>query len=91
MKKLFIMLAVMAIMFGCTERQHPLIRQAWEMIEEKPESAKVVLAKIYTNSLTESDMADYGLLKTMVTYKTHGMYKTYGMVENDSLITVSIV
>jgi tetratricopeptide (TPR) repeat protein len=91
MKKLFIILAVMAIMFGCTERQHPLIRQAWEMIEEKPESAKVVLAKIYTNSLTESDMADYGLLKTMVTYKTHGMYKTYGMVENDSLITVSIV
>ena len=91
MKKLFIILAVMAIMFGCTERQHPLIRQAWEMIEEKPESAKVVLAKIYTNSLTESDMADYGLLKTMVTYKTQGMYKTYGMVENDSLITVSIV
>ena len=91
MKKLFIILAVMAIMFGCTERQHPLIRQAWEMIEEKPESAKVVLAKIYTNSLTESDMADYGLLKTMVTYKTQGMYKSYGMVENDSLITVSIV
>ena len=91
MKKLFIILAVISIMFGCTERQHPLIRQAWEMIEEKPESVKAILAKIYTNSLTESDMADYGLLKTMATYKTHGMYKTYGMVENDSLITVSIV
>ena len=91
MKKLFIILAVMAIMFGCSEQQHPLIRQAWEMIEEKPESVKVILAKIYTNSLTESDMADYGLLRTIATYKTHGMYKTYGMVDNDSLITVSIV
>ena len=91
MKKLFIILGVMAIVIGCTERQHPLIRQAWEMIEEKPESVKVILAKIYTNSLTESDMADYGLLRTIATYKTHGMYKTYGMVDNDSLITVSIV
>jgi len=91
MKKLFIILAVMAIIIGCAEQQHPLIRQAWELIEEKPESAKVVLAKVYTNSLTESDMADYGLLKTIATYKTHGMYKTYGMVENDSLVTVSIV
>ena len=91
MKKLFIILAVMAIMFGCNEQQHPLIRQAWEMIEEKPESVKAILAKIYTNSLTKSDMADYGLLKTIATYKTHGMYKTYGMVDNDSLITVSIV
>ena len=91
MKKLFIILALMTIMFGCTERQHSLIRQAWELIEEKPESAKVVLAKIYTNSLTESDMADYGLLKTIATYRTHGMHKTYGMVENDSLITWSIV
>ena len=87
MKKL---LEITVIVIGCTE-QHPLLRRAWNLMEEKPESAKFVLAKIYTNSLTESDMADYGLLKTMATYKTHGLYKTYGMVENDSLITASIV
>ncbi len=90
MKKLLIILAITVIVIGCTE-QHPLLRRAWNLMEEKPESAKFVLAKIYTNSLTESDMADYGLLKTMATYKTHGLYKTYGMVENDSLITASIV
>ena len=90
MKKLFIILAVMAVVLGCTEWQNPQIRQAWGLIEENPESAKAVLAKVYTNSLTESDMADYGLLKTIATYKIHGMYKTYGMVENDSLVTVSI-
>ena len=90
MKKLLIILEITVIVIGCTE-QHPLLRRAWNLMEEKPESAKFVLAKIYTNSLTESDMADYGLLKTMATYKTHGLYKTYGMVENDSLITASIV
>ena len=89
MKKLLIILTITAIVIGCTE-QHPLLRRAWNLMEEKPESAKAVLAKVYTNSLTESDMADYGLLKTIATYKTHGMYKTYGMVENDSLVTVSI-
>ena len=90
MKKLLIILEITVIVIGCTE-QHPLLRRAWNLMEEKPESAKFVLAKIYTNSLTESDMADYGLLKTMATYKTHGLYKTYGMVDNDSLITASIV
>ena len=90
MKKLLIILEITVIVIGCTE-QHPLLRRAWNLMEEKPESAKFVLAKIYANSLTESDMADYGLLKTMATYKTHGLYKTYGMVENDSLITASIV
>ena len=90
MKKLLIILEITVIVIGCTE-QHPLLRRAWNLMEEKPESAKFVLAKIYTNSLTESDMADYGLLKTRATYKTHGLYKTYGMVENDSLITASIV
>ena len=90
MKKLLIILEITVIVIGCTE-QHPLLKRAWNLMEENPESAKFVLAKIYTNSLTESDMADYGLLKTMATYKTHGLYKTYGMVENDSLITASIV
>ena len=26
-------------MFGCTEQQHPLLRQVWELLEENPESA----------------------------------------------------
>ena len=41
MKKLFIILTVMAVVFGCTEQQHPLLRQVWGLIEVNPESAKV--------------------------------------------------
>ena len=84
MKKLFIILAVKAFMFGCTERQHSLIRQAWETIEDRPDSVKAILAEICTDSLTEGDKAEYGLLKTMVICKTHGIAK------NDSLISASI-
>ena len=84
MKNLFIILAVMAIMFGCTEPQSPLIRQAWETIEDRPDSAKAILAKVCMDSLTEGDKAEYGLLKTMVICKTHGI------AENDSLISASI-
>ena len=90
MKKLFIILTVMAVVFGCTEQQHPLLRQVWGLIEVNPESAKVVLAKVHTNSLTERDKAEYGLLKTILISKTHGIYMVYGMIDNDSLISASI-
>ena len=84
MKKLFIILAVMAVVLGCTEWQNPQIRQAWGLIEENPESAKNVLVKVRTESLTERDKADYGLLKTIVDLSTPGILK------NDSLISASI-
>lgn len=84
MKKLFIILAVMAVVLGCTEWQNPQIRQAWGLIEEKPESAKVVLAKVRMNSLTEGEKAEYGLLRTIAAYKTSEK------IEDDSLITASI-
>lgn len=83
MKKLFIILAVMAIVIGCTE-QHPLLRRAWNLMEEKPESAKVVLAKVRMSSLTEGEKAEYGLLRTIAAYKTSER------IEDDSLITASI-
>ena len=84
MKKLFNILAIMAIVIGCTERQHPLLRQAWGLIDNSPDSAKVILAKVCTNSLTEKGKAEYGLLKTIVDYKT------FGTIKNDSLISASI-
>ena len=83
MKKLFIILAVMTIVIGCTE-QHPLLRRAWNLMEEKPESAKVVLAKVRMSSLTEGEKAEYGLLRTIAAYKTSER------IEDDSLITASI-
>ena len=84
MKKVFILLAVMALVMGCTERQHPLLRQAWELIEDNPDSAKIILEMVSENALTESGQAEYGLLKTIVDYKT------FGTIKNDSLISASI-
>ena len=84
MKKTLIILAVIALMMGCTERQHPLFRQAWELIEDRPDSARSILEKVSEIHLTESGQAEYGLLKTIVDYKTHGTIK------NDSLISASI-
>ena len=82
MKKLLIILTITAIVIGCTE-QHPLLRRAWNLMEEKPESAKVVLAKVRMNSLTEGEKAEYGLLRTIAAYKTSEK------IEDDSLITAS--
>ena len=83
MKKLLIILTITAIVIGCTE-QHPLLRRAWNLMEEKPESAKVVLAKVRIHSLTEGEKAEYGLLRTIAAYKTSEK------IEDDSLITASI-
>ena len=84
MKKLFIIQAVIALVMGCTERQQPLFRQAWELTEDRPDSAKSILEQVNEIDLTESGQAEYGLLKTIVDYKT------FGTIKNDSLISASI-
>lgn len=83
MKKLFIILAVIALMMGCNEPQAPQFRQIWKKIN-RPEEARALLTKVNTSSLTESGEAEYGLLKTIVDYKLHRK------LENDSLISASI-
>lgn len=57
MKKLFILLAVMAIVMGCTEPQAPQFREVWEKIN-RPNEARSILAKVNTSSLTESRKAE---------------------------------
>ena len=84
MKRLLIILAVMAFVFGCTEPQSPLFRKAWELVEDRPDSARVILEKVRMDALTKSGQAEYGLLKTIVDYKTHVAQVS------DSLISVSI-
>ena len=83
MKKLFIILAVIALVMGCTQPQAPQFTQIWKKIN-KPEEARSILAKVNTSSLTESGEAEYGLLKSIVDYKLHRK------LENDSLISASI-
>ncbi|WP_028903583.1 MULTISPECIES: M48 family metallopeptidase [unclassified Prevotella] len=86
MKKLLIILMSITIMVGCTERQHPLLKQAWGLVEDKPNKAYTILGKVQSDALTDADRAEYGLLKTIVAYKIHGI----NIVDNDSLISASI-
>ena len=73
----------MAAMMGCSEQHPPQFRQVWKKIN-RPEEARPILAKVNTSTLTESGQAEYGLLKTIVVYKTNQK------IENDSLISASI-
>ena len=84
MKKPFIILAALIMMIGCTEWQNHQFVPVWKTIETQPEVARTILSKINRNALTESGMAEYGLLKTIVDYKTHVA------INNDSLISASI-
>ena len=84
MKKPLIILAVMAILIGCSKWQNPQFRQAWELIEYRPDSVRSILDKVSETALSESGQAEYGLLKTIVDYKT------LGKIKNDSLISASI-
>ena len=86
MKKLIIILMSITIMVGCTRQQHPLLRQAWGLVEEKPNKAYTLLSKVRTDALTDEEKAEYGLLKTIVAYKIHST----DLVDNDSLISASI-
>ena len=74
----------MLVVTGCTGWQNPLIKQAWQEIDDKPEAARTILAKVHYNSLSESDKAEYGLLSAIVDYETSRK------PENDSLISASI-
>ena len=62
MKKLIIILMSITIMVGCTGQQHPLLRQAWGLVEEKPNKAYTLLSKVRTDVLTDEEKAEYGLL-----------------------------
>ena len=85
MNKLLIILITVTIMAGCTERQHPLLKQAWGVVEEQPNKAYSILSKVNTDALTDDERAEYGLLKTITAYKIHGI----NIVDNDSLISAS--
>ena len=58
MKKPLIILTIMLVVTGCTGWQNPLIKQAWQEIDDKPEAARTILAKVHYNSLSESDKAE---------------------------------
>ena len=59
--------------------------QAWEVIEQRPDSARVLLADVDVPTLSEGERAEYGLLMTMVDIKTR-----HEQIKNDSMIAASV-
>jgi tetratricopeptide (TPR) repeat protein len=62
-----------------------LLRQAFDVVESRPDSTLVILGKMDVASLTEEERAEYGLLMTMVDIKTR-----HEQIKNDSIIASSV-
>ena len=85
MKKIgYLVIMLVIALAGCTEQQNPLLKQAKDLIDVRPDSAMTILAQANLRSLSESQKAEYGLIVTMADYKTHKSF------ENDSLISACL-
>ena len=86
MKKIIINITLVFLLIACGRNEiSGTLSQAWKVIEQQPDSARVLLAKIDTPSLTEKEQAEYGLLMTMVDIKTR-----HEQITNDSIISASV-
>jgi len=86
MKKILIVLAGMLALVACGgSPSTELLRQAFDVVESRPDSTLVILEKMDVASLTEEERAEYGLLMTMADHKTHQKDRL-----SDSLISSSI-
>ena len=86
MKKIIINITLVFLLIACGRNEiSGTLSQAWKVIEQQPDSARVLLAKMDTPSLTEKEQAEYGLLMTMVDIKTR-----HEQITNDSIISASV-
>lgn len=86
MKKILIALAGMIALVACGgSPSAELLRQAFDVVESRPDSALVILGEMDVASLTEEERVEYGLLMTMVDIKTR-----HEQIKNDSMIAASV-
>ena len=86
MKKILIALAGMVALMACGGSPSvELLRQAFDVVESRPDSALVILEKMDMASLADKERAEYGLLMTMVDIKTR-----HEQIKNDSMIAASV-
>ena len=86
MRKITIAATLCALLLACGKiGTSDKFSQAWEVIERRPDSARVLLADIEVPSLSEGERAEYGLLMTMVDIKTR-----HDQIKNDSMIAASV-
>ena len=86
MKKIIINITLCILLIACGKNGvSGIFSQTWKIIEQRPDSARALLAKIDIPSLTDKEQAEYGLLMTMVDIKTR-----HNQIQNDSMISSSI-
>ena len=84
MKKIAWILVVIAMIEGCSETRHPLLKEAADIVHQRPDSARAIISKVDTASLSEADRMEYRLLKIMTDYIV--LHRADG----DSLITTCV-
>ena len=84
MKKIVWILIVIAMMAGCNEARNPLLKEAAEIVHQRPDSARIIINKVDTTSLSEAERMEYNLLKVMTDYVV------LHQAEGDSLISACV-
>ena len=84
MKKIVWILIVIAMMAGCNEVRNPRLKEAAEIVHQRPDSARIIISKVDTASLSETDRMEYNLLKVMTDYIV------LHQAEGDSLISTCV-
>ena len=84
MKKIAWILVVIAMVAGCGEARHPFLKEAEDIVHQRPDSARVIISKVDTASLSEADRMEYRLLKIMTDYIV------LHQADGDSLITTCV-
>lgn len=84
MKKIVWLLMIIAMMAGCNEARNPLLEEAVGIVHQRPDSARVLISKVDTASLSEADRMEYNLLKVMTDYIV------LHQAEGDSLISTCV-
>jgi len=84
MKKIAWILIIIAMVAGCSEARHPLLKEAADIVHQRPDSALALISRVDTASLSEADRMEYRLLKIMTDYIV--MHQADG----DSLVTTCV-
>ena len=75
---------IIAMMAGCNEARNPLLEEAVGIVHQRPDSARVLISKVDTASLSEADRMEYNLLMVMTDYIV------LHQAEGDSLISTCV-
>ena len=68
MKRIIWIVIIIAALAGCNEKRHPLLKEAADIIHQRPDSALALISRVDTASLSEAERMEYCLLKVMTDY-----------------------